>query len=79
MKKIYLKSFPFELGKIYTFSFCYYSYHSFFVKFIQTTEKGFNLLDIRSNKCILKKHIYKNKYDKFIIPEHWIIESGVKI
>lgn len=30
-------------------------------KFIKVTPKGYNLLNIKTNKCILKRHIYKVK------------------
>jgi hypothetical protein len=31
------------------------------VKFIRCTEKNFNFLNIETNKCVLKQHLYKNK------------------
>lgn len=30
-------------------------------KFIQPTRKGFNLLNIKTNKCILRHHLYPSK------------------
>lgn len=31
------------------------------VKFIQTTNHGFNMLNVNTNKCILKNHLYITK------------------
>jgi len=33
-------------------------------KLIQPTEKGFNLLNLFTNKCILKQHLYVSKYPR---------------
>ena len=33
-------------------------------KFIQTTKHGFNFLNLDTNKCFLKRHIYQNKFDR---------------
>ena len=30
-------------------------------KFIKVTPKGYNFLDLETNKCILKQHLYRNK------------------
>lgn len=38
-------------------------------KFIQVTPKGFNLLDVQTNKCILKRHLYDNKWSGQRIPK----------
>lgn len=32
-------------------------------KLIQPTEFGYNFLNIETNKCILKYHLYKSKYE----------------
>ena len=31
------------------------------VRLIQPTEKGYNFLDMKTNKCILKHHLYPSK------------------
>ena len=31
------------------------------VKFIKVTEKGYNLLNISTSKCILRRHLYPQK------------------
>ena len=31
------------------------------VKFIKVTAKGYNFLDLKTNTCVLKNHLYKNK------------------
>ena len=40
------------------------------VKFIQVTRKGFNLLNIKTNKCILRGHAYCPKWSRKDIPEN---------
>ncbi len=44
-------------------------------KFIKVTKCGYNLLNVKSNKCILKRHLYQAKHkdgtlrkDTFIVP-----------
>lgn len=31
-------------------------------KLIQVTDKGFNFLNLETNKCILKRHLYPSKW-----------------
>lgn len=38
-----------------------YNNRKIITKFIQPTLKGFNLLDVNTNKCILKHHVYPSK------------------
>lgn len=40
------------------------------VKFIKTTRKGFNLLDVDTNKCVCRKHFYARKYSHKNIPHN---------
>jgi hypothetical protein len=44
-------------------------------KFIKTTKKGFNFLNLNTNECIMKRHIYrfKNKYeDEYVENLYWV-------
>lgn len=50
-----------ELGKNYYVGFSYKDIVK--CKFIQTTKSGFNFLNLQTNKCILKHHLYRSKYD----------------
>lgn len=45
------------------------------VKFIKTTAKGYNFLDIETNKCILKRHLYKWNNDKIVLHKSLKITS----
>ena len=45
------------LGEFYCFSW-WGSHTSRRCKFIKVTRKGFNFLDVETNQCILKTHIY---------------------
>ena len=57
-----------KLGKIYRVQWgsCYSGFQidkeEMICKFIQPTRCGFNLLNVKTNKCILKNHLYPNKY-----------------
>jgi hypothetical protein len=42
-----------------------------FCRFIQVTRKGFNLLDLQTSKCILKKHLYVKNMQGREIPPQW--------
>lgn len=37
------------------------------VKLIKATAKGYNFLDVESNKCILKRHLYPNKSNQIVL------------
>ena len=37
-------------------------------KFIKVTPKGFNFLNVKTNKCIYKSHFYDRKYRGVLIP-----------
>lgn len=56
--------FKFELGNDYELS--YYKRGRIYpitVRFIQTTRKGFNLLNLSTNKCIIRnRHLYAKKW-----------------
>ena len=38
-------------------------------RFIKVTPKGFNLLDLKTNKCIKKGHLYDRKWSGKVIPK----------
>jgi hypothetical protein len=38
-------------------------------RFIKVTPKGFNLLDLKTNKCIKKDHLYTKKWRGKVIPK----------
>jgi hypothetical protein len=38
------------------------------VRFIKITPKGFNLLDLETNKCILRHHLYDRRYVGVKVP-----------
>lgn len=44
-------------------------------KFIRVTTKGFNFLDINSNRCIMKRHVYDKR---FIGKEKYIPKAANK-
>ena len=51
-----------ELGKIYTVAWLGWGYKmKMECKFIQPTRCGFNFLNLKTNKCILKQHLYPSK------------------
>jgi hypothetical protein len=38
-------------------------------RFIKVTPKGFNLLDLESNRCFFKQHLYSREWNHKEIPE----------
>jgi|LakMenEpi03Aug12_release.lakeMendotaPanAssembly.Ray.scaffolds.fasta_scaffold2079019_2 hypothetical protein len=48
-------------------------------KFIKVTSKGYNFLDIETNKCILKHHLYASKYENNKNGNLFIINELLKI
>jgi len=72
MRAFYYRSF--ELGKLY---FLYTHKNGKIVKFIKVTRKGFNLLDIATNKCVLKQHIYSRDLCNKDIPENMTVFKNV--
>lgn len=50
------------------------------VKFIKVTPKGFNLLNLDTNKCIIKRHLYLSKaHIKYCDRECYYINKNLKI
>lgn len=37
------------------------------VKLIKATAKGYNFLDVTTNKCIMKRHLYINKSGQIVL------------
>lgn len=55
-----------QLGREYNFRWPFSPHWKRRVKFIQVTPKGYNFLDLETNKCILRKHLYiANKLDSW--------------
>ena len=54
----------------------YYNYNNKMTcKFIQPTRCGFNFLDLNTNKCILKQHLYPSKCENHLSEDwFWINE-----
>lgn len=59
------------LGQEYVVSIFGKSHHCLF---IQTTAKGFNFLDLNTNKCILFRHLYVSKISN---DETWFFVNRV--
>lgn len=58
----------------------YFDYRKKMVcKFIQVTDKGFNFLNLKTNKCILKHHLYKSKCDNHLKDDWFWINDKLKI
>ena len=55
----------FKLGSLYEEK----NYPYRLVRFIKVTRKGYNLLDIKTNKCILSHHLYSKEFAHKDIPE----------
>lgn len=62
----------FKLGGLYLF-------RNRIVKFIKVTPKGFNLLDLESNCCILKNHLYSRDWARIEIPLNVVEVKNVKV
>jgi len=61
------------LGQDYIMSWPYKKY--MLCRFIQPTNKGYNFLNLETNKCILPRHLYPSK--KF--PENFWVNSLLSI
>jgi len=44
--------------------------NSVLCKFIQPTNRGFNLLNVKTNKCVLRNHLYPSKCENHL-SETW--------
>jgi hypothetical protein len=63
----------FKLGQLYI------NGYEHIVKFIKVTPKGYNLLDIKTNKCIIKGHLYSRNFSNVQIPEKITILHNVAV
>lgn len=61
-RDVYFRSF--KLGALYQ------TLYNKVVKFIKVTPKGYNLLDIETNKCIMRHHLYSRDFSYKEIPEN---------
>lgn len=59
--KINRKPIKLKLGNDYVVWFGYKDNDKLRCKFIQVTKCGFNFLNLETNKCILKQHLYPSK------------------
>ena len=56
-----------HLGQYYTIAYTnkyMFTYPQVLCKFVKVTPKGYNLLNVKTNKCIMKKHLYPSKYEE---------------
>lgn len=65
----------FKLGSLYETD----TYPRRIVRFIKVTRKGYNLLDVETNKCILRYHLYCPKFSHKEIPEDLVEVKGVAV
>lgn len=71
MKTVFPNDFcklPVKLGEQFIYKFN--RTHTCVVKFIKVTPKGFNFLNVETNKCILKRHVYDPNWSRKKIPEN---------
>ena len=70
--KVERKYFQLILGDEYT---VYWSYKDkMHCKFIQVTEKCFNFLNLKTNKCILRHHLYRSKLDQKLFSINYLLK-----
>jgi hypothetical protein len=60
-------NFTFKLGQNYTLNYKRYN-KIITVRFIKVTPKGFNLLNLKTSKCLFKSHLYDSKWTGKNIP-----------
>lgn len=66
-----------ELGKHYV---VFWNYRNKQVcKFIQPTKCGFNFLNLDTDKCILKNHLYRSKYERHMGGNWFFVNGNLKI
>jgi hypothetical protein len=66
-----------KLGKNYVI---WYDKNNYLIcKFIQPTKCGFNFLNLKTHKCVLKHHLYPSKYEKHISGDYFFINPNLKI
>jgi hypothetical protein len=70
---LYIYSFGFWLNAYYEIDRTYKSGFKYktIVRFVRSTEKGFNLVDVKTGKFLLKKgHLYDKRFSGVAIPEN---------
>jgi len=65
MKKFYLVSTTFKLDEIYVVWFFFN--RRTLCKFVKSTEKGYNFINLKTGKFLLKNHLYYNKKNVFMV------------
>lgn len=73
-----------ELGKEYIVWWGGNKRRQMRVKFIQVTRMGYNFVNLETNKCILKQHLYQSKKEEYFnqmvfFVNHWLNIHRVKI
>ncbi len=48
-------------------------------KFIKVTQKGFNLLDLSTNRCVFRHHLYSRDWRFIDIPEPIYVVGNVRV
>ena len=66
-----------KLGAKYLVRFSYRNYIP--CKFIQPTRCGFNFLNLKTNKCILRRHLYRSKYEDFSNDTWFFISDNIEV
>lgn len=66
-----------QLGKEYIVWFNYKTKYK--CRFIQPTNFGFNFLNLETNKCLLKRHLYPSKYENHSSGDWFFINEQLKI
>lgn len=66
-----------KLGKHYVVWFNYKN--KMMCKFIQPTKCGFNFLNLDTNKCIIKHHLYPIKYEKYLSGDWFFVNQNMHI
>lgn len=67
----------FEIGKNYRFSYGYG--RNYKCKFIQVTPRGYNFLNLETNRCMLRQHLYLSKCENHLSEEWFWINSNFLI
>ena len=66
-----------NLGEDYKITFKYGN--QVIGRFIKITKTGYNFLNLKTNKCIFKKHFYKSKCENHLSEDWFFIYDGIKI
>jgi len=69
----------FELGCNYRVQFGYREDRFVICKLIKVTKTGYNFLNIETNKCIMKQHLYPTKMRNHITGDQFCINAWYRI